>query len=57
MRRNFTPFDLATELLYALAHAAQPEAVRPGARVAADAVIGDDEVDAVALKPEVDVEP
>jgi len=48
--------DLAAELLDALAHAAQAQAVRPGARVAADAVVADRQLDAVAFESKVDVE-
>src|SRR3954470_17852264 len=39
VRRRLAPFDFAAELLDALAHAAQPEAVRPASWVAADAVV------------------
>ena len=49
-RRKLAPLDLATELLDALAHAAESEAVRPRARVAADAVVADRQLDAVGLE-------
>src|SRR2546423_2011704 len=55
-RRQLAPFDLAAELLDALAHAAQAQAVRPGARVAPDAVVEDRQVEAVLVEVEVDVD-
>src|SRR4051812_6554324 len=56
-RRQPAPLDLAAQLLPPLAHASQPQAVRPRARVAADAVIEDGEVEPVLLDAEVDVDP
>src|SRR6185295_8951128 len=56
VRRHFAPLHLTAELLDPLAHAAEPEPVRPRARLATDAVVTDHELDAVVREREVDLE-
>ena len=48
--------DLAAELLDPLSHASQPQAMRPGARIAAFAVVTDDQLEPARAQRELHVD-
>ena len=48
--RDFVPFDVAAELLDALAHPTESETVRPAPGVATVTIVGHFELEAIAVE-------